>query len=307
MNKFKEMNNEEQKLMIKNAKKLLFSTLNCCETQIIPVLETLGIYETDLLLAVTALAGGISNQGSTCGVVLGGAINFALLHLDEALNQGLKGEIILLYNIKDYIKAFKENFNSTLCRDRTELDFNTIKGKLGLLIPQKVKGCVRQTEFSLQYLLKHEYQTEYDIGNCPSELHCAREVLAKIRKNKGIGNKTLEKISVVFDGGIGLSGNTCGALIGGLMSLGLKFGRKHTIQDARKIRNMFKAYPKKFTRQAYKLIREFTAQYQELECTLITRKTFKNWCDFQAQRSTSFCNKVVEFVVVKVTEIIKTH
>jgi len=59
---------------IMQSKRLLFSTLNCCESQIIPFQNAHDLDDELLLKAVTGLAGGLYNRGSTCGVVLGAAM-----------------------------------------------------------------------------------------------------------------------------------------------------------------------------------------------------------------------------------------
>ena len=68
---------------IQQSKKLLFRTLNCCESQIIPFQNAHDIDNDELLKGVTGLAGGMYNRGSTCGIVFGAALNLAMVKYKE--------------------------------------------------------------------------------------------------------------------------------------------------------------------------------------------------------------------------------
>ena len=57
-----------------------------------------------------------------------------------------------------------------------------------------------------------------------SPVHCAQEVLKQVHSKTSIGNKRLERLSIVMDGGIGLRGALCGALAGAILSLNLVHG-----------------------------------------------------------------------------------
>ncbi|MBW1899838.1 MAG: C_GCAxxG_C_C family protein, partial [Deltaproteobacteria bacterium] len=57
-----------------------------------------------------------------------------------------------------------------------------------------------------------------------SSIHCARNVLESVRERTGIGNDRLERLSIVFDGGVGLRGVLCGALSGAILALNLLHG-----------------------------------------------------------------------------------
>ena len=126
----------------KTAKKHLFKSLNCCETQVSSLKHLTGLDNENLINATTGLAGGLYNYGSTCGVVFGSSINIAVLFENEE-------QIFEL--AREYIDWFVNRFDSTLCRERTGLNFKKFTGKMGLLIPSKAKGCIKQTVNSISY------------------------------------------------------------------------------------------------------------------------------------------------------------
>ncbi len=282
---------------IKTVKKMLFKTLNCCEAQVITLQRINNAPNDELLKSLAGLAGGVNNHGSTCGVLFGVAINMASKLAKDKPQWELFDEVTLLYAVRDYVGWFQKIFDSTLCRDRTGLDLKSKKGKIGLLSPKKAKGCIKQSVLSMDYFLKHESQKifETEFSKCGTR-HCARELLEKTRKSHGVGNQYLEQISVIFDGGLGLSGNTCGALIAGLLALGLKYRQSYNYHVAAKLRNYFKSFPPEFTKRADLLIKNFENKFGSLECKQILGQEFRDWCDFQEKRSSKKCEEVLDFV-----------
>ncbi len=281
---------------IRQSKKLLFRTLNCCESQIVPFQNAHEIDNDVLLKAVTGLAGGMYNRGSTCGVVFGAAINLAMLKNKELENWTPGDELFLLKQVADYVKWFEESFGGHLCRDRTELDFQTMRGKVGLLFPKKAKGCVKQSALSMKYLLTHDSKIE--VESCSEYDHCATDVLRMVRQRTGIGDKTIEQLSTVLDGGIGMSGGGCGALAGGIIALGLQFGNEHSKEDAFKKRNMFRTIPRKFSKITNELINQFEEKFGTLECEEIAKRQFDGFEDFLKQREE--CQPIIDWVIEKI-------
>jgi C_GCAxxG_C_C family probable redox protein len=78
---------------------------------------------------------------------------------------------------------------------------------------------------------------------------CSQSVLLSIQEELDLGDLEAFKAATVFGGGIARSGETCGALIGALMALGLVIGRekmekteqyRKAIEPAREIQRRFK-------------------------------------------------------------------
>ena len=55
---------------------------------------------------------------------------------------------------------------------------------------------------------------------------CSQATLLTLQELFGLGNELTYKAASGFLGGISRAGSTCGALIGGVMALGLKYGRE---------------------------------------------------------------------------------
>ena len=267
-----------------------------------------GIRNDDLIMALTGLAGGILNNGSTCGVVIGGAISSAMIRDKELSGRWtLEDEVQLLDEIRADISWFENRFGTLLCREREELKYQKIT-VLGLLNPQKLKGCVARADKSMAYFVDKYNSDKYEqrIDGPEAEVceHCAQKILKEIRKKTQIGNERLERISVALDGGMGLSGGGCGALSGALMALGLKYALNPKNTEPDKLKNIYRAMDSEFFKKAKILVSKFIKEFEYLECKRITTTKFRNWNEFSEFRRASSCDRLNEFLVKETVEII---
>lgn len=93
----------------------------------------------------------------------------------------------------------------------------------------------------------YEYEVEYH--------GCAQCVLLAVQDVFGLGNEVAFKAATGFAAGIGLMGSVCGALIGGVMALGLKHGRDY--------RTFLNYDPERVRWKSYKLAMELYKKFQE--------------------------------------------
>ena len=298
----------------KQSKKLLFTTFNCAKSQLIPLQTMQELRNDDLIMALTGLAGGILNNGSTCGVVIGGAISSAMIRDKELGGQWtLEDEIQLLDEIRADVTWFEDRFGASLCRERADLNYERIT-VLGLLNPRKAKGCVARAGANMAYFAE-KYETAKQANNnlprhefpkraADTAEHCAPKILREIREKTGIGNDSLEQISVALDGGLGLSGGGCGALAGALMALGLKYALDPQETEPHKLRNIYRAMDSEFFRKAKILVSAFIEKFEYLECSRITARKFNDWGEFSKFRNTSSCDAINKFLINETVEII---
>jgi len=302
---------------IHQSKKLLFTTFNCAKSQLIPLQAMHGIEDDELVMALTGLAGGVLNNGSTCGVVIGGAVGIAMLRDRELAGQWtLADEIQLLREVREQVDWFESRFHTSLCREREELNYERITA-LGLLNPQKAKGCVARAGASMERFTGRRDSVESgepltgegtlfpspDFGGRGCE-HCAAKILAEIRAQTGVGSERLERISVALDGGIGLSGGGCGALSGALMALGLRYALDTKNTEPDKLKNIYRAMDSEFFRKAILLANGFIKEFGALECSRLSGRKFKDWNEFSAFRNSDSCDRLNKFVTEKTIELI---
>lgn len=102
------------------------------------------------------------------------------------------------------------------------------------------------------------------------EFHgCAQSLLAAVQDVLGMADESVFKCATGLAGGIGISTKgTCGALIGGVMFLNLRYGRERkNISDPERIR--FKSY-----QLARRLQQKFIQEYGSPICHEIQEKIF---------------------------------
>ena len=118
---------------------------------------------------------------------------------------------------------------------------------------------------------------------------CSQSVLDSIQKEFFIGDKEVLKSATVLSGGILRQGETCGAVIGALMALGLLVGREK-IEDSKTYRDAKAPCLEVYNRIKEELKREFGFE-GELKSTLcrdiqekVYGRPFKMWdaADYQA-------------------------
>ncbi|MHA2250948.1 MAG: C-GCAxxG-C-C family (seleno)protein [Candidatus Kariarchaeaceae archaeon] len=275
--------------LVKETKKVLAKTQNCCLCHIVPVQSHYNRTETDLRKAVTGLAGGLNNNGSTCGAIFGGSINFALIQ--EATNNQEISDVDLLRGVNDYVTLFKETFGSTLCKDITALNLRSRIGQLQLLLPWKKNKCLKQAEFGIKHIMGNTILNSETIDI--SVDHCSTKVWEEIKKKNGYEDHYLERMSRVFTGGIGLSGDVCGAISTLIMYLGIKY-RKLDIGSNPS--GSSKSSYARLRNASNVVIESFIDEFDGVECRTITNEQFIDIDEFHKFRSNVGCERVYDFL-----------
>lgn len=290
--KFIKMNDVNK--VANETKKVLTKTQNCCLCHIVPIQSLYDVTETDLRKAVTGLAGGLNNNGSTCGAIFGGSINLALIQ--EATDNPEIGDPELLSAVGDYVSSFDETFGSTYCKDITALNLRSRLGQLQLLLPWKKNKCMKQAEFGIKHIMTTEIPRSETIDI--SVDHCTSNIWEEIKRKNGYEDKYLERISRVFTGGIGLSGNVCGALSALIMYFGVKYRKLEiAINESESSKSSYA----KVKNASNEVIEAFINEFESLACRTITNEQFTNIDEFHEFRSNVGCERVYNFLYNYIT------
>ena len=259
-------------------------------------------------MSVTGLEGGCVANGSTCGIASGGALGIALLNEHLLMHGQRSGDEAVLTAAGRYMEWFDKTYSTTQCRERNNVDFHSVMGQLKyFLSAHKIIRCMLMAGGSLNYLTFNSHLVPGgsgagEQGTVTQPVHCAQDVLRLIRKKTGTGNDRLERLAIVFDGGIGLKGRLCGAVAGSILALNLVHGfnlremgyrtnvKKFIIGHINLMRKR-PAEPPKRSMDTFAIgkdvVNEFKDAAGSIECRHITGIDFDSPQDFQAFMATS--------------------
>ncbi len=144
--------------------------------------------------------------------------------------------------------------------------------------------------------------------------YCAAEVLRGIREETGQGSLYLERISMAFDGGVGLSGGLCGALAGALLPMGLLWGINPRTAGfmgvlGHFVRGQKNIYLKRHEAEMWSVgtpfIREFRQEFGSLECRDLAGRSFAGGTELEEFMSTSStCAEIKDWCHKRAVELI---
>lgn len=126
---------------------------------------------------------------------------------------------------------------------------------------------------------------------------CAESVLLAIAEEQGIENEFIPSIASGFCSGMGRSGGLCGAVAGGVLALGLAYGRQNKEQSSDEIYAVEKIF-----------LKDFTEKFGSTNCEDLVH------CDFNTTEGQAYfndnklylkCYQMVEEATDMVLELIK--
>jgi C_GCAxxG_C_C family probable redox protein len=272
----------------------------------------IGMKDGNVLKAITGLEGGAVANGSTCGVISGGSLGIALMYADELEKNRISAESKVLEKVGEYVDWFQETFGTTLCRQRTGVNFYSPQGQVRYFLPgDRLSRCLWHINKAMQKI--YADQDGLNASNygspqnmCGKGMHCAEEVLKGVRERTKTGDELLEKMSFVFDGGIGLRGGLCGALAGALLALSL----------ASTVKNFFIGHLNLLIdepigkRETFgigkRIVDNFVEQAGALECGNILEKEFTSRDDFQQHiHASGKCRDLMDLAVHEASKAIE--
>ncbi len=193
--------------------------------------DLLGQRDTRKLKAAAGLAGGVGHKGAACGILVGGSLGLALasanVHDDEETIAARSCRYV-----DEYVRRFGELAQGALCRDIIHTDFDDER-QLRKYILTKSLGCVKLISRATGVLMDIMFRQDETPGErcyrlnrefSEKNFHCAYSVLM-LAADRMNSNLTLSPHMLIpLDGGIGYSGSTCAALLGGCLVIGLVRG-----------------------------------------------------------------------------------
>jgi hypothetical protein len=190
------------------AKKVYLTKGTCSHTFFHILNREFGYPEPTEEQAIDPLAGGIVQQGYQCGMLWGAsmATGAEAYRRFSDMNTAIAVTISATQII---MESFERMTNTIACEEITNTDFNHKKSFLKFMLTGKFLGCFKLAgkwaPEAIQSAVKG-LDTELDKKNMHA-ISCASELIKKM------GGTEKEQVMVAgFAGGLGLSGDACGAL-----------------------------------------------------------------------------------------------
>ena len=173
--------------------------------------------------AIDPMAGGILQQGYQCGMLWGAAMAVGAESFRRHNEPGRSRALTILATQR-VMKSFAERTGSIECEDITRCDFTNKKSFLKYMLSGKFVGCFKLAgRWAPEALQAARDGLEINGTELPREtLSCASEVVRLMG-----GSEEAMAMVAGFAGGLGLSGNGCGALAAAIWMNAMHHNRKN--------------------------------------------------------------------------------
>ncbi len=126
--------------------------------------------------------------------------------------------------------------------------------------------------------------------------NCAQSVFSSFCEELDLDKETALKISGAFGGGMGLTGEACGAVTGAYMVIGLKYGKSKSDDNAAK-------------EKTYALVQEFSkrfkAEFGSVNCTELLKYDIGNEDEMRKAAEEGLFKSLCPRLVVRATELVE--
>jgi len=299
---------------------------NCAQATLLTLEDAFGTRVPGLVKAATNLEGGVVGCGSSCGVVTGGVLGIGALRWFGRENGAAFSEQAVFELCREYVQWFRNRFGTTLCGERTGLDFARPTGMLRYVLPgTKLVGCLQHIGEAVAYLCHRLREPDAQgtsacggapaAGVLPADPHCACTVFRRLRDEADGRVPWMLGSATGLAGGAGGDGAACGALLGAFLSLGLAWGldvramnlagitraflvgHYHLVRHGRFARRSPGEVPDEpFARGRY-LADRFVDRFGSLHCAEITGRGFGSVGEVRAFLDSGGCSETLSWCV----------
>ncbi len=267
-----------------NPRKTFFKCGTCSQAMFCLINDQFGNIKPLEEKAVDIMAGGIAQKGNQCGLLWGGSLAIGTESY-QRFNSKDEAIAMAIYGSGNLMSSFYKRKQTVNCREISKVDWENKFQFTFYILKTLAYGFVFSPCFNLISkwtpeaiaAVKKSFETKIS-WNEPC-LSCATEVIKKM------GGTEEESIMVAgFAGGIGLSGNACGALSGAMWFKMLQFSKIHN----GKIQSIFN------NPEAKKIIRNFYMHTDsEVECIKICRRKFNTIDEHSEYIKNGGCEKII--------------
>ena len=264
----------------KEARSLLFK-LGCTGAVYAVVNKNFGQRDSDVEKATGPLCGGILQEGHQCGMLWGAALA-AGAEANRRMKNPNAATSLAISAARDLVDSFNQKKSSVNCRDITNCNQKSLLGQIKFFISGKPLNCARligRWAPEAVAIADKSLAVTPAISATPV-VSCASIVAEKI----GASNEKAMMLAG-FAGGIGLSGNACGAL-GAAVYLKAEKWFTESPEDRRFI-----------VPGSEEIMRDFLIENRgEVRCSKICGKTFNTPEEHSDYIRNGGCSKLIDLL-----------
>lgn len=269
-----------------NAKEVFRKCGTCSQTFAHLLNREFGHPKSEEERAMTPLAGGIANQGHQCGMLWGTALALGA----ETYRKHKDSDMAIAVAVtatQHIVESFVNRTNTVNCKEIIGYNLSNVFGMVQFMLKTMSTGMNNSHCFNLAEQWAPEAIEAGKEGLSAEQIElnhppvsCAAEVVKKM------GATDEEMIMVAgFAGGLGLSGNACGALSAAIWLKTLRWVRAHPGKTPPMFNNLI----------AKKLLKAFKEETNsEMLCHKITGKEFVSIDDHSEFINSGGCKKLMD-------------
>ena len=265
--------------IINDTKRIFLKKGACSHTFFYILNRDFGHLKEDEERASDPLAGGIFQQGYQCGMLWGCALAIGAESFRRYKDHG-QAIAHAITATQHIMESFLHRAKSIECNDITNCDFTSKFGLVKYIISGKPITCFKLADHWAPEAIEAAHEgLSFELPSMPDTLtNCASEVA------KRMGASDEEMVMVAgFAGGLGLSGNACGALSAVIWMNTLAKVRtqkyKYTLSDP-DMENILNTF--------------YEATGYEMECSKISGRCFKTIAEHSEFIKNGGCGKLLD-------------
>ena len=215
---------KKEATVIVNDTKKVFKKLGACSSTFYYLLNReFGYLKEEDERASNPFAGGIMQKGHQCGMLWGSALAVGAESYRRCSNHD-QAVGLAIHATQHLIVSFSKRTKSVNCREITDTDFSSKFAMLKYML-FKARYCFNLSEkWAPEAIQSATEGLSLELSDVPgTATSCATEVVKKM------GASDEKAVTVAgFAGGLGLSGNACGALSAAIWMKTLAWNREHS-------------------------------------------------------------------------------
>ena len=236
--------------------------------------------------ATDPMAGGLMQKGHQCGMLWGASLAVGA----EAYRRSLTSDEAIPLAItatQKLLESFSNRTNTINCRDITHTNMDSFFGLTKYMIKTMLQGMNNSTCFNLaENWLPEAIQSAKEGLSLEEKVPKLNTISCTTEVAKKMGASNEEMIMVAgFAGGLGLSGNACGALSAAIWMNSLSWTKEHPNKSA------FKNKKAKTTLKAFN-----KETKSEMLCHKICQKQFKTIDEHSQFIRNGGCNNLIKIL-----------